>query len=165
MIVELIGKEADLTFECMHIVPGRGDCSRIHPHFHYVDVLVDGNFDDKRRIVHLYNLKAVIKRICSKFEDKILIADYPESIQRVQIEEEHYRIEINGKLYLLPKADICKINSPSLNIEDLTVYFANELSMDLKNKEIFNPLNYFEVTLSEGHGQRGRIKIHLNKNE
>ncbi|MCL6120360.1 MAG: 6-carboxytetrahydropterin synthase [Deltaproteobacteria bacterium] len=161
MIVELNGKEAGLTFECMHIVPGRGDCSRIHPHFHYVDVLIDGEFDDKRRIVHLYNLKAVIKRICSTFEDKILIADYPESVQRVAVEEQHYRIEINGKMYLIPKADIFKIKCPSLNIEDLTVYFAGELASDLKNREMFNPINYFEVTLSEGHGQRGRIKIEL----
>jgi 6-pyruvoyl-tetrahydropterin synthase len=161
MIVELKGKEAGLTFECMHIVPGRGDCSRIHPHFHYVNVLIDGEFDDKRRIVHLYNLKAVIKRICSMFEDKILIADYPESVQHIAIEEQHYRIEINGKMYLIPKADIFKIKCPSLNIEDLTVYFADELASDLKNREMFNPINYFEVTLSEGHGQRGRIKIEL----
>ena len=161
MIVELIGKEADLTFECMHIVPGRGDCSRIHPHFHYVDVLIDGEFDDKRRIVHLYNLKAVVKRICSAFEDKILVADYPESVQRITAEGSHYKIEINNKLYLIPKTDIFTIKSPSLNIEDLTVYFASELALDLKNQEMFNPLNYFEVTLSEGHGQRGKIRIDL----
>ncbi len=161
MIVELIGKEAGLTFECMHIVPGRGDCSRIHPHFHYVDVLVDGEFDEKRRIVHLYNLKAVIMRICSAFEDKILIADYPESVQKITIEDMHYKIEINNKLYLIPKSDIFKIKSPSLNIEDLTVYFGNELALDLQNKEMFNSLKYFEVTLSEGHGQRGKLRMDL----
>ena len=162
MIVELAGKESGLTFECMHIVPGKGDCSRIHPHFHYVDVLVDGEFDDKRRIIHLYNLKAVIKRLCSTFEDRVLVAGYPESVQRVTSEKLHYRIEINDKMYLIPKADVFKLAIPSLNIEDLTIYFANELAVDLKNKDMFNnALNYFEVVLSEGHGQRGRIRMDL----
>ncbi|HEC25757.1 MAG TPA: hypothetical protein ENI54_07095 [bacterium] len=161
MIVELIGKEAGLTFECIHVVPGRGDCSRMHPHFHYVNVLVDGEFDDKRRIVHLYNLKAIIKRICYTFEDKILVADYPEIIQRIAVEDSHYRIEINNKSYFIPEADVFKIKIPSLNIEDLTVYFADELAKDLKNSEMSNTLNYFEVVLSEGHGQRGKIRIDL----
>lgn len=161
MIVELVGKEADLTFECMHIVPGRGDCSRIHPHFHYVDVLVDGEFDDKRRIVHLYKLKAIIKRICSTFEDKILVADYPEIVQRISDEGQHYRIEINNKLYLIPKSDVFRIKIPSLNIEDLTVYFTAELARDLKEDESFKTLKYVEVVLSEGHGQRGRLHLNL----
>ncbi|MCL4542243.1 MAG: 6-carboxytetrahydropterin synthase [Deltaproteobacteria bacterium] len=161
MIVELIGKEAGLTFECMHIVPGKGDCSRIHPHFHYVDVLVDGEFDDKRRIVHLYNLKALIKKICATFEDRILMADYPESIQRIVDKGSHYQIAINNKLYLIPKIDVFKIEIPSLNIEDLTVYFARELVHDLKEDELFKTLNYVEVTLSEGHGQRGKLRLDL----
>ena len=161
MIVELIGKEADLTFECMRIVPGKGDCSRIHPHFHYVDVLVDGEFDDKRRIVHLYKLKTVIKRICATFEDRILVANYPESVQRIEDKDSHYRIEINNKLYLIPKSDIFKIEIPSLNIEDLTVYFAQELAYDLKEDELFKTVNYVEVTLSEGHGQRGKLRLDL----
>ncbi len=161
MIVELIGKEADLTFECMHIVPGKGDCSRIHPHFHYVDVIVDGEFDDKRRIVHLYKLKAVIKRICATFEDRILVANYPESVQLIALKSSHYQIEINNKLYLIPKTDIFKIEIPSLNIEDLTVYFAHELVHNLREDELFKTLNYVEVTLSEGHGQRGKLRLDL----
>ncbi len=162
MVVELIGKEADLIFECMHIVPGRGDCSRIHPHFHYVDVLINGEFDDKRRIIHLYNLKSAIKKICATFEDKILIADYPASVQKIAEEALHYRIEINDKLYIIPKADIFKMEIPSLNIEDLTVYFAGELACALKNREMFdNKIDYLEVTLSEGHGQRGKIGMNL----
>lgn len=161
MIVELIGKEADLTFECMHIVPGRGDCSRIHPHFHYVDVLVDGEFDDKRRIVHLYKLKALVKGICGTFEDKILVADYPESVQHIVDRDSHYQIEINNKVYQIPKTDIFKLEAPSLNIEDLAVYFATELAKELKADESFKTLNYFEVTLSEGHGQRGKLRLNL----
>lgn len=162
MIVELIGKESELTFECIHIVPGRGDCSRMHPHFHYVDVSVDGDFDDKRRIVHLYNLKVVVKRLCSLFEDRILLADYPESVQRITGDESHFRVEINGKFYLIPKADVFKISAPSLNIEDLTLYFANQLAIDLKDREMFSntPL-WLEVAMSEGHGQRARTKINL----
>lgn len=162
MIIELIGKESELTFECIHIVPGRGDCSRMHPHFHYVDVSVDGDFDDKRRIAHLYNLKAVVKRLCSLFEDRILLADYPESVQRVKEEESHFRIEINGKLYVIPKTDVFKISIPSLNIEDLTLYFADQLAIDLKDKEMFaNTPKCLEVAMSEGHGQRARTRINL----
>jgi 6-pyruvoyl-tetrahydropterin synthase len=161
MIVELIGKEAGLTFECMHVVPGRGDCSRIHPHFHYVDIAVDGEFDDKRRIVHLYKLKAICVRICLTFEDKILLANYPKVIQKIVDKQTHYHIEINNKYYLIPKTDILKLEIPSLNIEDLTVYFLNELIYDLKSDESFASLNYVEVTLSEGHGQRGRIRKNL----
>ncbi len=161
MIVELLGREAGLTFECMHIVPGKGDCSRIHPHFHYIDVSVDGEFDDKRRIVHLYNLKAIINRLCSTFEDKILLADYPETIQKIIDKQTHYHIEINNKYYLIPKSDIFRINIPSLNIEDIAVYCIDQLIIDIKNDNAFSSLNYIEVVLSEGHGQRGKIKKNL----
>ena len=161
MIVELIGKEAGITFECIHIVPGKGDCSRMHPHFHYADITVDGEFDDKRRIIHLYKLKAVCARLCSVFEDKILLANYPETVQKVVNEGSHLHIEINNKFYLIPEADILKLEIPSLNIEDLAIYFADELVSDLKKNGSFASLNYVEVTLSEGHGQRGRIRRNL----
>lgn len=161
MILELIGKEADLTFECMHIVPGRGDCSRIHPHFHSVDVIVDGEFDDKRRIIHLYNLKSIIKGLCATLEDRVLIADYPESVQKINFNETHFTVEINEKVYTIPKSDIFRLDIPSLNIEDLTIYFASELVRELKKNELTGTLTYVEVALSEGHGQRGRIRINL----
>lgn len=161
MIIELKGKEAGLTFECMHIVPGRGDCSRIHPHFHYVDVVIEGNFDDKRRIIHLYNLKSIIKGICAVFEDKILLADYPSSVQKVSVTSTHYNIEINNKTYMLPSADIFKIDIPSLNIEDLAIYFASEVVRSLRENEMTGNLSYVEIALSEGHGQRGRLRINL----
>ena len=105
-------------------------------------MLVDGEFDDKRRIVHLYNLKAVIKRICSAFEDKILIADYPESVQRITTEGSHYKIEINGKLYIIPKTDIFKFFNKRLFISTLYPFLFSILSPEITSPSKFLPVIY-----------------------
>ncbi len=159
MKLNLDGKEANLTFESVHLVPGRGGCSRLHPHFHTVSVSLKGEPSERGQLVHVYHLKEVVRRLCLEFDHMVLVARYPASVMTVDEEETGYRITVNGKTYLLPYSDVLRLPIGTLNVEDLCQYMAETLLERLDPILDSRRIVSLTVEVDEGNGQSATITL------
>lgn len=62
-----------LKFSSAHFVVGHPKCERLHGHDYYVDVLVEGQLDEKGMLVDFGMVKQVIKPILDMLDHKIII--------------------------------------------------------------------------------------------
>jgi len=163
MKIKIDGAEAKVVFEACHLVPGNGKCSRLHPHFHKVSVVIDGELSSKRRVLHLYKLKYMILEICNELDGKVLLAQYPEHIMRVEKRSGAVRVSVNGKTYSLPDEDVVQLPISSLNTEDLCLYFSDRVISGMEDEFDISRINWVEVIFDEGQGQIAANRVILNK--
>ncbi|MCL4495795.1 MAG: 6-carboxytetrahydropterin synthase [Firmicutes bacterium] len=159
MKLNLAGKDAGLTFESVHLVPGRGGCSRLHPHFHTVSVSLDGEPSDRGMLMHIYRLKEVVIRLCQEFDHMVLVANYPPEVMTVDEEETGYKINVNGKTYLLPYSDVLRLPIGTLNVEDLCQYMAENLLDRLDPILDARRIVSMTVEVDEGNGQSASVTV------
>ncbi|GBE55742.1 6-pyruvoyl tetrahydropterin synthase [archaeon BMS3Bbin15] len=163
MKIKIDGAEAKVVFEACHLVPGNGKCSRLHPHFHKVSVVIDGSLSSKRRVLHLYKLKYMILEICNELDGKVLLAQYPENIMHVEKNSNSVKVSVNGKTYSLPEEDVMQLPISSLNTEDMCLYFSDRIIRGIKDEFDISRINWVEVIFDEGHGQIAANRVILSQ--
>jgi len=161
MRLVLDGERAGLRFEACHLVPGNGKCSRLHPHFHRVSVVVEGSLSPRRRVLHIYRLKYLVMRICNELDGKVLLARYPESVMRVEHLQGAVRVQVNGKEYVLPEEDVVVLPIPSLNTEDMCLYFSERILEAMREEFDISNLEWVEVSFDEGQGQCASHRVEV----
>ena len=161
MRLVLDGERAGLVFEACHLVPGNGKCSRLHPHFHRVSVAVEGSLSPRRRVLHIYRLKYLVMRMCSELDGKVLLARYPEGVMRVEHLEGAVRVVVNRKEYILPEEDVAVLPIPSLNTEDLCLYFSERIVEAMRREFDLSNVEWVEVSFDEGGGQMASHRVEV----
>ena len=159
MKLNLDGQQADLHFESVHLVPGRGGCSRLHPHFHTVSVSLEGEPSERGMLIHIYRLKEIVSRLCLEFDHMVLVAEYPSDVMTVDEEDTGYQINVNGKTYLLPFSDVLRLPIGTLNVEDLCRYMAESLLERLDPILDTRRIVSLTVEVDEGNGQSAAITL------
>ncbi|MDA8194586.1 MAG: 6-carboxytetrahydropterin synthase [Thermaerobacter sp.] len=159
MKLSLLGKEAGLGFQSVHLVPGRGMCSRLHPHFHTVSVTLEGEPSERGMLVHIYRLKEVVQRLCLDLDHMVLLADYPPEVMTVEEQDSGYRVHVNGKDYFLPRSDVLRLPIRTLNVEDLCQHLAESLRDRLEPILDKRRIVSLTVDVDEGDGQTASVTL------
>ncbi|MDA8064783.1 MAG: 6-carboxytetrahydropterin synthase [Thermaerobacter sp.] len=161
MKLRLSGREAGLDFQNVHLVPGRGKCSGLHPHFHSLSVTVEGELSERGMLVHLYRLKEAVRALCEELDHRVLLADYPPAVMQIREEDAGYQVEVNDKRYFLPRQDVVRLPIGSLNVEDLCRYLTARLADALDPILDRDRLTSLTVELDEGGGQAASLTVAL----
>ena len=75
-----------LKFSSAHFVVGHPKCERLHGHDYYVDIVVEGQLDEKGMLIDFGIVKQVIKPILDMLDHKIII---PKSSTKLDIHNDN----------------------------------------------------------------------------
>ncbi len=122
-------KEA-LKFSAAHVATfADGEVERLHGHNYHVSARLRGELDAAGMVLDVGVLKTWVKELCAELDEAVLIAMRNPAV-KVEQADGAVRMEVKGKVYVLPEED-CRL----LNIENTTMeYLAHYLTWRLRER-------------------------------
>jgi 6-pyruvoyltetrahydropterin/6-carboxytetrahydropterin synthase len=165
------GINANLRFSSAHIIPAHESCGFIHGHSYFVDIEIEGERAGKFDfVVDFKDVKTNVRNICNKLDHRLLIPIYNEFISFKEFDNESVSVDklnklksvafkVQNKGYTIPVEDCVFLSLKTSSAEELSKFFAEELSKKLIEK--YDNLSSVSACVNEGIGQGAFYKNKL----
>ena len=145
------GWKTNLRFSACHILLRHDKCSRIHGHSYAVHLDIRGELGENHMLADFGTLKRTIRRIAEDLDHKALIpTENPDIVLKLDAEPDNITLDMQGKIYSLPRSDIVLLPIPSTTVEELSKYF---LGRFLEDVDIPIGVTNISIGVDEGSGQ------------
>ncbi|NOZ77285.1 MAG: 6-pyruvoyl tetrahydropterin synthase family protein [Euryarchaeota archaeon] len=158
MKIVLDGWRLGLRFSACHLIVEHEKCGRLHGHTYTLNVLIEGDRDEKYGfVVDFIEVKALIRSLMEEVDHRVLM---PGLNENVRIEERDGEVEVMvlDKRYVFPSSDVVFLPIRSLSAEDLAGYFLQRIREGLSR---YKNIHAIEVGVDEGAGQGVRVRAEV----
>ena len=131
-----------------------GDVERLHGHNYTVSVSFHGENLKGGLLFPFHLIKPEIKRLCDNWDERVLL---PGRSKWVELRQANSQVEVLlrtskvEKFYSFPAQDVIVLECNNVSCENLAYLLGQFLTST--SRELFLPVNWIEVELSESAGQ------------
>lgn len=152
-----ISKE-DIKFSSGHFtIFSETEREALHGHNFSVSCSVTGLIGDNGMIADYNILKDALRKICRKWDERVLIPTNSPFLEIDSNASNHVIINFNGETMQFPKSDVVLLPLRNITGEELSGFLANELHQYLD----LNNIVEIKVTVSSNKGQSVSSKISI----
>jgi len=138
-----------LVFCAAHFVTYDGECEPLHGHNYRASVTVEGELQDDHFVFNFVTLKRAMRNLVDQLDHRTLLPATNPHFRLTHANHE-VTVEVDGRRYVLPEADVLVLPIPNTTAELLAKYLAGQLREVLGTEP---NLTACEMTIDEVQGQ------------
>jgi 6-pyruvoyltetrahydropterin/6-carboxytetrahydropterin synthase len=106
------------------------------------------------------DLKAIMKRLCDAWDEKVLIAEKCPYLEVVLKNSTEIEFKLCGSRYVLPASEVVLLPVDNITTESLAFVFSQKLAEEL-NVELWKKVSEFSIQIEESPGQGASYNVRL----
>jgi 6-pyruvoyltetrahydropterin/6-carboxytetrahydropterin synthase len=159
--LQIDGWKGSVRFSACHILLRHDKCSRLHGHSYAIHLKVFGELDENHMLADFGRMKKLIRSYAEELDHRIII---PTTNPDIIIEEEEggssIKVNMLGKIYVLPKFDVVKLPIPATTVEELSKYV---LTRFIEEADLPKGVEKVSIGMDEGWGQGAWSTVNIKR--